>query len=112
MSGRGILRIALFAMSFLALSAYAFPVPQQAKPVNTKMATASQTTSGKIAAVAADSFSLEVNKGANAETMQFQTDENTKIKGKLAVGAIASVEYRTDSDGRNMATTVVVESNG
>jgi Domain of unknown function (DUF5666) len=112
MSGRGIFRVALFALSFAAVSAYAFTVPQQAKTVNAKMATASQTTSGKIAAVAGDSFSLEVNKGANAETVQFQTDANTKIKGKLAVGAIASVEYRTDSDGHNIATTVVVESNG
>jgi Domain of unknown function (DUF5666) len=112
MKSRGIIRIGLCVASLAAMSAYALPVPQQAKTVNTKMATASQTMSGKIAAVAGDSFSLEVNKGANAETMEFQTDENTKIKGKLAIGAIASVEYHTDSNGRNIATTVVVESNG
>ena len=111
MRSRGIVCIGLFAV-LLAVPAVALPVPQQAKTVNTKMATASQSTSGKIATVAAGSFTLEVNKGANAETIQFQTDENTKIKGKLAVGAIASVEYRTDSNGRNIATTVVVESNG
>jgi hypothetical protein len=95
----------------MAVPMFAVSVSQQARPQR-ETATASQMTSGKVAAVAADSFSLEIKQGETSQTLQFTTDANTKIQGKLAVGAVASVEYRTDNDGRNIATAVVVQSNG
>jgi hypothetical protein len=111
MKSRGILCASLFAASLMAVPMFAVPVSQQARPQR-ETATASQMTSGKVAAVAADSFSLEIKQGETSQTLQFTTDANTKIQGKLAVGAVASVEYRTDNDGRNIATAVVVQSNG
>lgn len=111
MKNPGILCASLFTASLMAVPMFAVPVSQQAQAPK-EAATASQMASGKVAAVAADSFSLEVKQGETSQTLQFTTDANTKIQGKLEVGAVASVEYRTDNDGRNVATAVVVQSNG
>lgn len=115
MNGRTILRAGLLAASLAALSVYAAPVPRQTSPSQGQkhdLASASQTASGKIAAVASDGFTLEVSQGATSQTLRFVTDAKTKVKGKLQEGSTASVEYYTDNNGRNVATTVVVEANG
>lgn len=39
--------------------------------------------------------------------VQFPVDDNTKVEGQLAVGAPATVEYRSN-DGKNVAVHVVV----
>ena len=117
MISRTILRAGLLTASLVALSVYAAPVPQQrntpqSRTVMNDLTAASQSTSGKIAAVASDGFTLEVSKGSSKQTVQFVTDTNTKVKGKLEAGLSASVEYYTDTNGRNIATNIVVESNG
>jgi hypothetical protein len=45
------------------------------------------------------------NSGSN--TLQFLVDGDTKVEGKLAVGAQATVEYR-GAEGKYIATRVVV----
>jgi hypothetical protein len=40
-------------------------------------------------------------------TLQFLIDGDTKVEGKLSVGAQATVEYRSE-EGKNIATHVVV----
>jgi hypothetical protein len=76
------------------------------------MAKVNQSTSGKISAVANDGFSLDVKAGDASSTLQFITDGKTKVTGSLSVGATVSVQFRTDADGRNIATSVVVQTNG
>ncbi len=53
-------------------------------------------------------FSLEVKKNQDTQTLQFLVDEDTKVSGKLEVGAQASVEYRTTGD-RNIAANAMVQ---
>ena len=65
---------------------------------------------GKIKAVGDAEFSLEVAKGGKQESMRFLVDGDTKVQGKLTVGAQASVEYRTEED-HNLAVRVVVTPN-
>jgi hypothetical protein len=66
-----------------------------------------QSVSGKIATVGDAEFALEVKQNQKATTVQFLVDGNTKVDGKLAIGAQATVEFRSE-DGKNIATHVVV----
>lgn len=114
---RNFLRAGLLAASLAGLAVYAAQTPQQQQqpPSQTQRqspSASSQTASGKIGAVASDGFTLEVNQGSSTQTLRFVTDSNTKVKGKLEAGATAAVEYTTDGNGRNVAQTIVVESNG
>ena len=81
---------------------------------------ATQTVSGKIAAVDKASFTLSVtsggatsqskqftNEAAGPKSMTFQVDKNTTIDGQLKVGANADVTYRQDQ-GSNIAISVHV----
>jgi uncharacterized protein DUF5666 len=67
-----------------------------------------QSLSGKISSVGDAEFSVDVQKDQDVNTVQFLVDENTKVEGKLKVGAHATVEYRTN-DGKNVAIRVVVK---
>jgi hypothetical protein len=64
---------------------------------------------GQIASVGDASFTLEVKKSKEPQTVQLKVDENTMVEGKLAVGAQAVVEYRSEGD-KNIATHVVVHA--
>jgi hypothetical protein len=66
-----------------------------------------KSISGKIAAVGDSEFSLEVPKAEKPATFQIQIDNDTQLEGTLAVGAQATVDYRT-TDGKMIATHVVV----
>jgi hypothetical protein len=44
----------------------------------------------------------------DAVTLKFLIDDNTKIDGKLVVGSMAAVDYRTE-DVNNIAVHVVVQ---
>jgi hypothetical protein len=64
-----------------------------------------QSAAGKITAVGASSFTLEVK----GDSVEFATDANTEIEGKLEVGAQANVTYRSEG-GKNIAIRVKVEA--
>ena len=68
-----------------------------------------RSESGKIAAIGEATFSLEVVKGQQRQTIEFLVDGDTKVEGKLQIGSQATVEYRT-ADGKNVAVRVVVRS--
>jgi hypothetical protein len=67
----------------------------------------SQSLTGKISSVGDAAFTLEVRKNQDVSNVQFSVDDNTKVEGQLAVGAHATVEYRSN-DGKNVAVHVVV----
>ena len=64
------------------------------------------SVSGKIAAVNDSQFTLSLNRNQNSHKLEFVIDNNTKIEGKLAVGAQATVDYR--AQGQHLVATRVV----
>jgi hypothetical protein len=64
--------------------------------------------SGKISSIGDAAFTLEVKKNQDVSNVQFLVDDNTKVEGRLTVGAQATVEYRSN-DGNNVAIHVVVK---
>jgi len=85
------------------------PAQSQQSPSQPPAAAATATVSGKIAAATDSSVSLEVQTGSDPQTVQFVVNSDTKVDGKLAVGSMATVEYRTDG-GANIATHITVQS--
>ncbi len=65
------------------------------------------SVSGQISSVGDAGFALEVKKDQKQSTVQFLVDGNTRVEGRLTVGATATVEFRSE-DGKNMATHVAV----
>lgn len=70
-------------------------------------ATEHGSVSGKISSIGDASFSVNVTNSQKPVTLQFSIDDNTKVDGRLEVGAAATVDYRTDA-GNNIALHVVV----
>ena len=68
-----------------------------------------QSVSGKIASVGDAEFTLDLGKGRDPEKLKFLIDWETRMEGKLAIGANATVDYRTVGSN-NFATRVVVRS--
>lgn len=114
-------RIVFATLASLVLVAALWAMPPA--PDNSQTtATAQQTpagqlsVSGKITAVAKDSFTLAVagqtgqqfaQEAPRPKSMTFVIDKNTTIEGKLKVNANADVTYREDN-GRNIAVSVHV----
>ena len=107
-------RTALFlATLFLAcftVAAWSAPVPDRLAPSDPQPTPENQSLSGKIASIGDAAFAVEVAKGKDVNTVQFMVDEQTKVEGKLAVGAQATVEYRSNAD-KHIAVHVVVVPN-
>jgi len=101
--------LASFFLLCFAIAAWTSPLPAQAAYLST--APDAQSVAGKISSIGDAAFTLEVAKSqgsdANSNTLQFLIDGNTKVEGKLSVGAQATVEYRNDG-GKYIATHVVV----
>ena len=104
---RTALSLATFFLLCFTVAAWTSPVALQASAVNSPPDT--QSVAGKISSIGDAAFTLDVAKsqGSDMNTLQFLVDGNTKVEGKLAVGAQATVEYRSDN-GKNIATHVVV----
>lgn len=74
-------------------------------------APATQTATGTVSAVSNEGFALDMKGGDKTpQTVPFLLDTNTKVQGKLEVGSVANVQFRTDK-GKNIAITVVVQTN-
>jgi len=109
---RTILCLATLFLTFFTVAAWSTAIPDQLLTSNAQPAPDTQSTSGKVASVEGAAFSLEVAKGKDMSTVHFLVDDNTKVEGKLAVGAQATVEYRSNG-GKNIAVhVVVVQSSG
>ena len=114
-------RIVFAAVASMALIASLWAMPPV--PPSSRGATIDQQTppaqlsvSGKITAVAKDSFTLAVagqtgrqfaQEAPRPKSMTFRIDKNTTIEGKLQVNANADVTYR-EENGRNIAISVHV----
>lgn len=95
------------------------PAPGTNQPtvIDQETQAAQLSVSGKITAVAKDSFTLSVagqtahnlTQEAHAKSMTFAIDKNTTIEGKLKVNSNADVTYREDG-GKNIAISVHVAS--
>ncbi|MGB6198467.1 MAG: hypothetical protein WA871_08870 [Candidatus Acidiferrales bacterium] len=118
--------LSIFASGLLIASAFARPFPaaistpsqrsqaqqspaQQAPDQQAPAPAATSSASGKIVAATDTSLSLEVTQGSDAHTQQFIINSETTVDGKIAVGATATVEFRTDG-GNQIATHISVQS--
>ena len=105
---RTILSLATLFLTCFTLAVFAQPLRQSESGQSTNAAPTNQSASGKIASVGDAAFELSVAKeNEKDQVVQFLIDDKTKVDGKLAVGAQAMVEYRSDS-GQNIAVHVVV----
>lgn len=98
--------VPLFVVCF-TVAAWAAPVPDRSTAVGLALTPDNASQSGKIASIGDAEFSLEVTNGQERKTIEFLVDGDTRVEGKLKVGAQATVEYRS-ADGRNIAVHVVV----
>src|SRR5215470_3960295 len=113
--------VSLLALALFVSMAGILPMSAQEKTaVQGQDPAATQTVSGKIAAVDKASFTLSITSGGAAnqskqftneaggqKSMTFQIDKNTTVDGQLQVGANADVTYRQDK-GANIAISVHV----
>ena len=98
--------VTLFVACF-TIAAWSTPPTVQPSPDPLLPTPDTQSLSGKIAAVGDAEFSVQVTKDLDMNTVQFLVDDKTKVEGKLAVGAQATVEYRSN-EGKNIAVRVIV----
>jgi hypothetical protein len=92
-----------FFLLCFAISVWSFPIPAEAGPLRNTPEPSS--VSGKIATVKTSQFTLELNRNQNPNKLEFVVDSNTKIEGKLTVGAHAIVDYR--AEGQQLVATHV-----
>ncbi len=93
----------------LTFAAWSAPTPGRLVPGNLQPALENQSLSGSISSIGDAEFSMDVQKNQDVKTVRFLVDDNTKVEGKLAVGAQARVEYHSNGD-KNIAVRVVVAS--
>jgi hypothetical protein len=109
---------ALGSLAFVAALWAMPPAPDNSQPTTIAQETpaAQLSVSGKITAVAKESFILAVagqasqhltQEAPRPKSMTFHIDKNTTIEGKLQVNSNADVTYREDN-GRNIAISVHV----
>jgi len=55
---------------------------------------------------------VQVTKDLDMNTVQFLVDDKTKVEGKLAVGAQATVEYRSNGDKKIAVHVIVTPTSG
>ena len=96
-----------FAVFMACLSVAVSSEAIASQPKFLKGATEHGSVTGKISAIGDASFSVNVEKSQKPVTVQFSIDDDTKVEGRLEVGATATVDYRTDA-GNNIAQHVVV----
>jgi hypothetical protein len=104
---RTALYITTLSLVCFTVAAWSAPVPTRDAPAPLTPAPANQSLSGNISSVGDAEFSVDVKKNQDVHTVQFLVDNSTQVEGQLAVGAHATVEYRSDN-GKNVAVRVVV----
>lgn len=108
---RGILLLPALILAFSTCCAFARPVSPM---VTAKAVPEDQSVAGKIASVGDAEFTVAVANDKDKrgpQNVEFYVDDKTRVEGKLAVGAQALVEYRSDG-GKNIAVHVVIVQAG
>jgi hypothetical protein len=98
--------LATLFLFFFTITAWSTPHPILAAGYSEPIPD-NQSLSGQITSVGDAEFSVQVAKNKDSSTVQFMVDDQTKVEGKLAVGAQATVEYRSN-EGKNIAVRVIV----
>jgi hypothetical protein len=101
-----VLLTTVFLVCF-TVAAWSTPIPRETGTASLNAAPDAQSVAGKISSVGDAAFAVDVMKDQKVNTLQFLVDGDTKVEGKLSVGAQATVEYRSE-EGKNIATHVVV----
>jgi hypothetical protein len=102
------LSLATLFLTCFTIALFAEPLPSSEAASRTSASPENQSVSGKISSVGDAAFTLSISKeNQKPQSVEFQVDDKTRVEGKLAVGAAAMVEYRSDS-GTNIAVRVVV----
>jgi Domain of unknown function (DUF5666) len=101
---RTAISIATFFLLCFAISLWSVPVPAEIGPLRNIPEPSS--VSGTIANVNTSQFILSLSRNQNPNKLEFVIDSNTRIEGKLAVGAQATVDYR--AEGQQLIATRVV----
>ena len=99
--------LATLLMVCFTIAAWSTPTPDRAAAGPLQPTPDNQSLSGRISSIGDASFAVEVMKDQKPNIVQFQIDGNTKVEGRLTVGAQATIEYRSD-EGRNIAVHVTV----
>jgi len=105
---RTALSLTVLFLVLFTVAVWTEPLGSKPPPDSPRSDPANQTVAGRISSVGDASFALEVVKNQNVQKLEFLVDGNTKVEGKLNVGANATVEY-SSADGRNLAVRVVVQ---
>ncbi len=103
--------VTLFVACF-TIAAWSKPPTVQPSPGPLLPTPDTQSLSGRIAAVGDAEFSVQVTKDLDMNTVQFLVDDKTKVEGKLAVGAQATVEYRSNGDKKIAVHVIVTPTSG
>lgn len=106
---RTMLALATWLSVCFAFTARSEPLRSQPRNKLSDLATQNGSVSGRISSIGDASFSVDVKESKDLVTLRFLIDDNTKIEGKLEVGSMVTVDYRT-ADAHNVATHVVVQS--
>ena len=101
---RTAISIATFFLLCFAISLWSVPAPAEIGPFRSSPEPSS--VAGTIAGVSTSEFTLSLSRNQNPNKLEFVIDPNTKIEGKLAVGAHATVDYR--AAGQQLIATHVV----
>jgi hypothetical protein len=104
---RTILTLATLFLTCFTVAAWSAPLTLERGMRAVGPASPNGSVSGKISAIGDASFSVAVKKDQGVVMIEFLVDDNTKVDGKLKIGSMATVDYRTD-DGNNIAGRVVV----
>lgn len=108
MKFRTILSLATLFLTCFTVAVWSQPLPAAGPALGPGGWPENKSVSGKISEVGDAEFSVQVMKGGGeTHTLRFMVDDLTRVQGKLAVGAQAQVEYRSDA-GTNIAIRVVV----
>ena len=105
-----VLSLSTLFLGCSAAAAWSQPLPAQPSGSPAFPAAESRSISGKISSIGDASFAVDVvKKNQQPRTIHFLVDDNTKVEGRLTVGAQAVVEYRAHGEN-NIAVRVVVKA--
>jgi hypothetical protein len=96
--------IATFFLVCFTISLWSVPVPAEVIPLGNTPEPSS--VSGTISNVNTSQFTLSLKRNQNPNKLEFILDANTKIEGKLSIGAQATVDYR--GEGQQLIATHVI----
>jgi hypothetical protein len=105
---RTILTLAILFLTCLTVAVWSAPPSAQPAGRPHHSATQKATVTGKISSVGDGSFAVDVKNSEDVVTIKFLIDDSTKFDGRLEVGAVATVDYRTE-DVHNIAIRVIVK---